>query len=562
MTQDHPGPGAVRGLQQRDGEWVDLPAHVDAADAFTVDDQVGVLETLGGRGRRFLRANPAQAGPGGGQLVGVRLGCLLAVQQRVGDLVDPVLVPARDVSPRVQHRAVVAAQRRPVDDDHLHPIQTPQGSGVEDHLPGVGEPAAQDGGEGLPPDVRRPGHAGQQCAGGVFGPAPGQQCARRGDQRRVRGLVGVLLHGPGHGALGGVDGGVDGAADHHVRDLARGGGGRIVPRRLGFGSGRRDDGHHRGLRPLRCGQLGLAFPPALAVGRGFGDLEAALRQIQQRGADRLRQPVGQGGGGAERDVGADPAQPRLQHADDPGLMIQQRGRGAGAARCDGQPSHPTGHRDTDRRDIHGRRGEGNQDRQGVTRVREWRGPRRRLRSHQRQVGGDLTDRFLDLVQDGVGVGVAVEFDHQPAQRTLDVRRGDARDPAHGFLHRGRVLVPGGERQQGIQVQVHSPAALPANRRRDTGRRRTAHPDCPARRLRHRLHHRAGQIRHRAGQRLHGACGPRRGGHTGSHQLRCPAGHTSNDAGHARNLHSVTLRLRPPRLMILACQGPVHMRVQG
>jgi hypothetical protein len=132
VAQHHPGAGAVRGLQQRDGERVDLPAHVDAADAFAVHHEVGVFKPLGGRRRRFLRPHPAQAGPGGRQLVGIGLGGLLPVQQRVGHLVDPVLVPAGQVSPGNQHGTVVTAQRRPVDHDDLHPVQAAQSAGVED----------------------------------------------------------------------------------------------------------------------------------------------------------------------------------------------------------------------------------------------------------------------------------------------------------------------------------------------------------------------------------------------------------------------------------------------
>ena len=110
MTQHHPGAGAVRDLQQRNREGVDLPADFDVADRLAVDHQVGVFEALRGGGRRPLGAQPAQSRGVGGQFVGIGLRRLLGVQQRVGDLVDPVGVPARYVTAGVQHSAVVAAQ--------------------------------------------------------------------------------------------------------------------------------------------------------------------------------------------------------------------------------------------------------------------------------------------------------------------------------------------------------------------------------------------------------------------------------------------------------------------
>ncbi len=115
MPQHHPGSGAVRDLQQRDRERVDLPADFDVADRLAVDHEVGVFEALGGGGRRSLRANQRNRARVGRQLVGVGLGRLLAVQQRVGDLIDPVVVPARHVAAgiatrRGDHRA--APRRR------------------------------------------------------------------------------------------------------------------------------------------------------------------------------------------------------------------------------------------------------------------------------------------------------------------------------------------------------------------------------------------------------------------------------------------------------------------
>ena len=41
-------------------------------------------------------------------------------------------------------------------------------------------------------------------------------------------------------------------------------------------------------------------------------------------------------------------------------------------------------------------------------------------------------------------------------------------------------------------------------------------------------------------------------------LRGSAGYASDDAGYTRNPHSVTLQTCLPRLMILACQWPVHI----
>ncbi len=68
-------------------------------------------------------------------------------------------------------------------------------------------------------------------------------------------------------------------------------------------------------------------------------------------------------------------------------------------------------------------------------------------------------------QHDVSVGVVVEFDHQPAQRALDVSAGHAGYGANRFFdHRG-VFVPARERQQRVQIQVHSSSALPAHGRR-------------------------------------------------------------------------------------------------
>ena len=241
-------------------------------------------------------------------------------------------------------------------------------------------------------------------------------------------------------------------------------------------------------------------------------------------------------------------------------MIEQSGRGARAPRRDGQPAQPAGDRGTDRRDVHRRRRERHQDRQWVARVGEWRGPGCRLRSRQTQIGGHGTNRVSHLIQNGVGVGLTLEFDHKPAKCALDMGGGHSGNSPNRFLDHRRMLVPAGEWQQWIQVQMHSPPALPAHRWRRAVRGavgRSAHADRTARRVGHRLNHRARQLRYRAGEHLHRARGAGRSGDAGSHYLRGSAGHASDDAGYARNLHSVTLQLRLPRLMILACQGPVH-----
>ena len=164
---------------------------------------------------------------------------------------------------------------------------------VEDQLAGVGQSAAQYRRERLPAHVRRPWHAGQQRAGRIVGATAGQQRARRGDQRAVRGLVDVLLHRPGHRAFRGVDGGVDGPADHDVRSLTRRRGRPIVPGRLGFGPADEMTGTTGACGRVGRGQLRFAVAPTLTVRRRLGDLQAALCQIQQRRADRLGQPVGQ-----------------------------------------------------------------------------------------------------------------------------------------------------------------------------------------------------------------------------------------------------------------------------
>ena len=156
-------------------------------------------------------------------------------------------------------------------------------------------------------------HPGQHRAGRVLGATAGQQRARGGDQRTVRGLVDVLLHRPGHRALRGVDGGVD-RLRRPRRAKPR------PPRRLpscaaelATWPGRRDDGDHRSLRPVGRGQLRLPVAPPAPVRRRLGDLQASLGQVQQRRADRLGQPVGRRRRRAEREVGAHSAQPRFEH---------------------------------------------------------------------------------------------------------------------------------------------------------------------------------------------------------------------------------------------------------
>ena len=119
--------------------------------------------------------------------------------------------------------------------------------------------------------------------------------------------------------------------------------------------------------------MGLPVPPHPAVRRRLGHLQGALREIQQWRAERLGQAVGGGGRRGKRDVGAHPAQARLEDGDHARLVIDQRGRGPCGLRRGGQPGHPSGDRGAHRDEIHRRRGEGHQNRQGVARVGEWRG---------------------------------------------------------------------------------------------------------------------------------------------------------------------------------------------
>ncbi len=88
--------------------------------------------------------------------------------------------------------------------------------------------------------------------------------------------------------------------------------------------------------------------------------------------------------------------------------------------------------------------------------------------------------------------------------------------------------------------------------------RIAHPERPAGRVGHRLHRRARQLHYRAGQQLHCSRRSCRTGHACPHHLRDSTGHASDHAGYAGNLHSVTLQLLLPRLILLGCYGTVHM----
>lgn len=153
---------------------------------------------------------------GGGQFVGIGLGSLFTVQQRVGDLVNAVVVPSGCLADRFQNGAVITAQCRAVDDDHFQPVQAAQGAGVEDQLSAVGKPAAQRRGERLAAHVRGPGHPGLDRGRRVFGAAAGHQRTGRCDQRAVGRRFDIGLHRPGHRALLGVHRRVDGAADHDV----------------------------------------------------------------------------------------------------------------------------------------------------------------------------------------------------------------------------------------------------------------------------------------------------------------------------------------------------------
>ena len=98
VPQHHPGSGAVRDLQQRNRERVDLPADFDVADRSPSTTRSACSRPCAGVADGPSRAQPPQSRGVGRQLVRVGLGWLLGVQQRVGDLVDPVVVPARYVT--------------------------------------------------------------------------------------------------------------------------------------------------------------------------------------------------------------------------------------------------------------------------------------------------------------------------------------------------------------------------------------------------------------------------------------------------------------------------------
>src|SRR6516164_9562286 len=107
------------------------------------------------------------------QLIGVGLGCLLTMQQRIGNLINPVVVPAGRISARAQNGAVITAQGSAIDDDHLYPVQATESTWVEDQLTRVREPATQYRRERLTAHMRRPWHPGLDRAGRVFGTATG-----------------------------------------------------------------------------------------------------------------------------------------------------------------------------------------------------------------------------------------------------------------------------------------------------------------------------------------------------------------------------------------------------
>ena len=152
----------------------------------------------------------------------------------------------------------------------------------------------------------------------------------------------------------------------------------------------------------------------------------------------------------------------LEHGDHPRLVVEQGGGGSGGPRRRGQPDDPTGDRGTDRDGVEGGRGQRHQDRQRVTGIGERRGPDLRLASRSGQVGGGGVHHIAHGFQHVVGVGAVVDLDHQSAQSTFDVGAGHAGNFADRIFDYRRVLVPARERQQRVQVQVHSLPALPAH----------------------------------------------------------------------------------------------------
>ena len=193
---------------------------------------------------------------------------------------------------------------------------------------------------------------------------------------------------------------------------------------------------------------------------------------------------------------------------------------------------PAGDRGADRHRVEGRRGQRHQDRQRVAGIGERRDPDLRLASSCGQVGRRGVDHVAHGVQDVVGVGVVVDFDHQPTQRALDMGVGHAGDLADRlFDHRG-VLMPARERQQRVQVQVHSLAALPAHSCRGAvpfavGRPAGAQHACG--RLTHRIQHRSGQCLHGIRGRRHALC-------PSLQHLHCSTGDAADHGGYTWDPH--------------------------
>jgi hypothetical protein len=150
MPQHHPRSGVPGRLHQGQRVGVGFPADLELADHLPTDDQLGLLPALGRHAWRRGRGAPAQAGAGRRRLVRVRLGRGLVVQQRVADLIDPVLIPPRRPPGRGQHHAVVPAQRRAVNEHHPDPVQPAQHVRVQHQQPAPGQTPAQHAGKRLP----------------------------------------------------------------------------------------------------------------------------------------------------------------------------------------------------------------------------------------------------------------------------------------------------------------------------------------------------------------------------------------------------------------------------
>ena len=182
-------------------------------------------------------------------------------------------------------------------------------------------------------------------------------------------------------------------------------------------------------------------------------------------------PLAAAVGRAEREVGADPAQPRLEHGDSPAAgLFEQGGGGSGwfrgaAGRLTTQPVDCG----TDSEGVEGGRGERHQDRQRVTGIGERRGPDLRLSSRRGQVGGRRSSPHRARISmTRIDVGTVVDLDHQSAQSTFDVGWGHTGNFADRiFDYRRRARASAGtaatDPDPGVLVARSASARLPRRR---------------------------------------------------------------------------------------------------